>query len=71
MNSIVILLDTLRCNILGINGNWTIKTPNVDRFARQATSFDRAYTRSFPTIPFQTDAFTGRFTRGHRSPGKR
>ncbi|HLH72482.1 MAG TPA: sulfatase [Chloroflexota bacterium] len=61
MNFIVILLDTLRYDFLGINGNPTIRTPNLDRFARQATCFDRAYTGSFPTIPFRKDAFTGRF----------
>jgi arylsulfatase A-like enzyme len=61
MNFVIIVLDTLRYDYLGCNGNPWIKTPNLDRFAAQAISFDRAYVGSFPTIPMRTDAFTGRF----------
>ncbi len=61
MNFVVITLDTLRYDFIGANGNDWIMTPHLDRFARQATCFDRAYAGSFPTVPYRTDVFTGRF----------
>jgi len=63
MNFVVITLDTLRYDFVGANGNDWIRTPNLDRFARQAVCFDRAYAGSFPTVPYRTDVFTGRFGR--------
>ena len=61
MNFIVITLDTLRYDFVGANGNEWIQTPTLDRFAQQATCFDRTYAGSFPTVPYRTDVFTGRF----------
>jgi arylsulfatase A-like enzyme len=43
------------------NDPW-IRTPNLDRFAARAASFDEAYCGSFPTVPARTDLFTGRYT---------
>ena len=37
-----------------------IDTREMDRFARDATVFPRAYAGSFPTVPCRTDCFTGR-----------
>ena len=62
MNVIVLISDTFRYDYLGCNGNTWICTPNLDRFARRAVSFDRHYLSSFPTIPNRTDLFTGRFS---------
>ena len=62
MNVIVLLSDTFRYDYLGCNGNTSIRTPNLDRFARRAVSFERHYLSSFPTIPNRTDLFTGRFS---------
>ena len=42
-----------------------IDTREMDRFAREATVFPRAYAGSFPTVPCRTDCFTGR----HGVPG--
>ena len=63
MNFIFICIDTLRYDYLGCNGNDWIKTPNLDAFAQESIVFDNAYLGSFPTIPFRTDVFTGRFGR--------
>lgn len=57
----LICIDTLRYDYLGCNGNDWIYTPNLDAFAQEAVVFDNAYLGSFPTIPFRTDVFTGRF----------
>ena len=62
MNVIVILADSLRVDHLGCYGNKWIKTPNLDRFAKEATVFERAYSEGLPTLPTRTAMFTGRYT---------
>ena len=62
MNIIVLVSDTFRYDNLGGNGNDTIGTENLDRFATRAVCFDRHYLSSFPTLPNRTDLFTGRFS---------
>jgi arylsulfatase A-like enzyme len=59
MNVIVICLDTLRWDALGIyNPDW-VQTPEIDAFAARAARFDAAYCGSFPTVPMRVDAYTG------------
>jgi len=54
------MTDTLRTAFLGCYGNQTIRTPNIDRFARQSVRFTRAYPESLPTIPVRRAVHTGR-----------
>jgi arylsulfatase A-like enzyme len=61
MNIITIIIDTLRYDCLGANGNTWIKTPNLDRLAGCSWVFDRAFAASYPTIPHRTDVMTGRY----------
>ena len=65
MNLICIMLDSLRTDYVGayMNGQARARTPNLDRFAREAVVFDKAYAGSFPTLPCRRDLFTGRW--GH------
>ena len=65
MNVIVVMLDSLRTDHVGayMNGKAKAKTPNMDRFAREAQIFERMYVGSFPTLPNRRDLFTGRW--GH------
>jgi arylsulfatase A-like enzyme len=62
MNVIWIMIDSLRYDHVGANGNDWIRTPNLDRFASKSLVFERAYQLSFPTLPTRTDIFTGRYT---------
>jgi arylsulfatase A-like enzyme len=62
MNVIWIMMDSLRYDHLGANGNSWIKTPGLDAFAGKSLVCDRAFQLSFPTIPNRTDLFTGRYT---------
>ena len=62
MNFIVIVCDTLRRDFLGCYGNNWIKTPYIDKFARQSIIFDNAYSASFPTVPARRDIFTGKYS---------
>ena len=61
MNIAYIVIDTLRYDYIGANGNDWIETPNIDRFASKAWAYDRAFCASFPTIPYRTDVITGQY----------
>ena len=61
-NAIVIMFDSLQFNYLGCYGNDWIKTPNMDRFAKEGALFENAYTEGLPTVPCRRAMHTGRFT---------
>ena len=65
MNIILIISDTLRRGHLGCYGNTWIRTPNLDRFAKESVVFDQAYEASFPTRPTRAGHFTGKLTLTH------
>ncbi len=60
MNVIIVVIDTLRYDHVGANGNESISTPNLDRRAAESWCFDRCFVTSFPTIPHRLDVITGR-----------
>jgi arylsulfatase A-like enzyme len=60
-NVIVLMEDSFRKDHLGCYGNPWIKTPCIDRFARESAIFD-FYAEGLPTIPVWTALFTGRYT---------
>ncbi|HSR10752.1 MAG TPA: sulfatase [Thermodesulfobacteriota bacterium] len=62
MNVIVIINDSMRRDHLGCYGNPWIRTPHLDKFARESAVFDQAYSEGLPTVPTRTTLFTGRFT---------
>jgi choline-sulfatase len=55
---ILISIDTLRADRLGIYGNRRIATPNIDSFARQGTVFDSIACQVPLTLPSHTALFT-------------
>ncbi len=61
-NALVIMFDSLQFNYLGCYGNTWIKTPNMDRLAREGVLFENAYTEGLPTIPCRRGMHTGRYT---------
>ncbi len=42
-NAIVLMFDSLQFNYLGCYGNTWIKTPNMDRLAREGVLFENSY----------------------------
>ena len=60
MNIIFITIDSLRADFVGVNGNDWIRTPNLDRFAKNGVLFKRAYPESIPTLQVRRALFTGR-----------
>lgn len=59
MNLILIIIDSLRADHVGINGNPWIKTPNMDKLGKESVRFTKAYPESLPTIPVRRAIHTG------------
>ena len=68
MRSILVLFDSLNRSALAAYGG-KIPTPNFDRFARRAATFDTHYVGSLPCMPARRDIHTGRLNFPHRSWG--
>jgi len=60
MNLVMIIIDSLRADHVGINGNPWIKTPCLDQFARDSVRFTRAYPESLPTVQVRRAVHTGK-----------
>jgi len=60
-NVIVVMLDTLSSDYLGCYGNNWIKTPNMDRLAREGVLFENNYIEGVPTVPCRRSMHTGRY----------
>jgi arylsulfatase A-like enzyme len=61
-NVVFIVSDTFRRDHLGAYGNAQIRTPYLDRLARQSVMFDHHVISSFPTMPARADFLTGQFS---------
>ncbi len=61
-NAIVMMFDSWQFNYTGCYGNTWIKTPNIDRFAREGVLFENAYGDGMPTLPVRRSMMTGRYT---------
>jgi arylsulfatase A-like enzyme/Flp pilus assembly protein TadD len=58
-NVLLITIDTLRYDRVGILSDRYVKTPNLDRFARQSAVFSRAYAHNPLTRPSHANIMTG------------
>ncbi len=63
---ILISLDTLRADHLGLYGHHRPTSPVLDAFAAQGTVFDDASSTSPWTLPAHTSILTGLYPRNHR-----
>ena len=59
MNVILVILDSLRKDHLGIYGNDRVRTPSLDALAGQSLRFTRAYPESIPTLCARRAIHTG------------
>jgi len=60
MNFIGICLDTFRADIIGEGKKLSfVETPNLDAFARESVSFERAFGEGQPTLQIRRAFFTG------------
>jgi arylsulfatase A-like enzyme len=69
MKAVFVLFDSLCRNALGCYGSHSVRTPNFDRFARRAVTFDNHFVGSLPCMPARRDLHTGRLNFMHRSWG--
>ncbi|HUI42483.1 MAG TPA: sulfatase-like hydrolase/transferase, partial [Terriglobia bacterium] len=58
---ILISIDTLRADHLGVYGYRRINTPNIDAFARQGTVFEAIDSQIPLTLPSHTSLFTSTY----------
>ena len=59
-NVVLIVIDTVRTDHVGVYGSERVKTPNIDALARQSLRFTRAVPEAMPTVPARRAIFTGR-----------
>ena len=64
-NIVLIVVDTLRADHVGIYGHERETTPNLDRLAEDGTFFRRAYAHSSWTLPSMTSLLTGLLPHEH------
>jgi N-sulfoglucosamine sulfohydrolase len=60
-NFILIIADDMAWDDYGAYGHRTIKTPNLDRLARQGMRFDRAFLTASSCSPSRASLITGRY----------
>ena len=65
MNIIYILLDQVRKDMIGAYGHQIVKTPNLDRLAKDGIRFNNAFTPASVCGPARTSLFTGLMPSSH------
>src|SRR5260370_7411449 len=68
-NFLFILVDDLRYNALGCLGHPFVKTPNIDRIAREGAIFSNAFVTTPLCSPSRASFLTGRYVRSHKVLG--
>lgn len=70
MRTVVVLMDTIRRNMLSCyDENTFVKTPNITAFSKEAVIFDNHWIGSAPCMPARRDILTGRLNFLERSWG--
>lgn len=64
-NLVLVTVDTLRPDRLGVYGYEAAKTPVFDQLAAESVRFERAYAHSSLTLPSITTLLTGRLPAAH------
>jgi arylsulfatase A-like enzyme len=60
-NFILIIADDMACEDCGAYGHPAIRTPNIDRLAREGMRFDRAFVTASSCSPSRSSIITGRY----------
>ena len=69
MKAIMVMYDSLCRRYLSVYGCRNISTPNFERLAARAVTFDNCYVGSMPCMPARREIHTGRHNFMHRSWG--
>ncbi len=65
LNVVLITADTLRGDMLGVNGNEEVRTPRLDALASKGVNFRRAYTNITTTTPSFASLFSSLYPQDH------
>src|SRR5712692_2225281 len=68
-NFLFILIDDLRFDAQGCTGHPFVKTPNIDRIAREGVTFTNAFVTTPLCSPSRASYLTGRYVRSHKVLG--
>jgi len=66
-NILFIMVDEMKWNVMSCAGHAIVKTPNLDRLAREGTRFATAYTVAPICTPSRYSFFTSRYAHVHGS----
>src|SRR5262245_45635821 len=64
-NVVLLMADQLRWDALGAYGNPVIRTPHLDRLAREGVRCERAYVANPFCMPARASVLTGRWPHAH------
>ena len=64
-NVLVLVLDALRADHLGLYGYSRDTSPRLDQYARRGVVFDRAYSQASATLPSVCTMFTSLYPTDH------
>ena len=64
---VLVTIDTLRADRVGVYGHAAARTPVLDRVAREGVRFDRAFATAPITLTSHASLLTGRYPPGHGS----
>lgn len=64
-NLLVIVVDQLRYDALGVSGNKIVRTPNIDRLASEGAYFTHAYSQCAVSGPGRASLLTGMMVEHH------
>lgn len=67
-NLLMITNDQHRADCLGCYGNSVIRTPNLDRLAREGMLFENHFVQTPQCVPSRASLHTGRYPHVHRTP---
>ena len=65
-NVLLITLDQFRADCLSIAGHPLVRTPNLDRLAREGVRLTRHYSQCAPCSPGRASLYTGMYQMNHR-----
>jgi arylsulfatase A-like enzyme/Tfp pilus assembly protein PilF len=65
LNVLLITIDTLRADALGVYGNASAPTPSIDRLAADGVRFTRAHAQTVVTLPSHANILSGRYPFHH------
>ena len=59
-NLLLVIIDSVRADMLGSYGRRHANTPNLDALARESLRFTRSFPEAMPTVPARRSLMTGR-----------